>query len=209
MENRKKRNQLKLKIGLLALVLASLACSFGSTVEVTPTTQPPTLAPPPTEIAPTQATDGGGDTDIPPQSNPGSLPGADRQRLARGTVLIFLADIVDGNISPYGVGSCTIISPDGLILTNAHVASPAAGGFGDDPDVLVIAIVDAEDRPPVPTYTAEVRAADGFLDLAVIQITALLMAHGSIRMPSTSVLSKLATPTTCTWAIMSTSLASQ
>jgi putative serine protease PepD len=94
--------------------------------------------------------------------------------LARGTVLIFLADFVDGNLSPFGVGSGTVISPDGLILTNAHVAKPSAGGFGDDPDALVVAIVESEDRPPVATYTAEVRAADGFLDLAVIQITAFL-----------------------------------
>ena len=70
--------------------------------------------------------------------------------------------------APDAVGSGTIISPDGLILTNAHVVFPAVGTL----DRLEIGITDSPDTPPVATFLAEVAAADGALDLAVLRITA-------------------------------------
>ncbi len=70
--------------------------------------------------------------------------------------------------------------PNGLILTNAHVAMPSAAGLNiydhdptptvRDPAGLVIAVVDSEDRPPVQRYRASVLAADGYLDAALIRI---------------------------------------
>jgi hypothetical protein len=82
---------------------------------------------------------------------------------------------VDGKLTPKYQGSGTIISSTGLILTNAHVASPASQGEPDiEPDALVIGVIDQEDKPPVFTYIAKVKAVDGFLDLAVIQITTTL-----------------------------------
>lgn len=69
-----------------------------------------------------------------------------------------------------GTGSGTIIDPSGLILTNAHVATPSDIELTE----LQVAITGASDQPAEPTYDAEVAAADTVLDLAVIRITATL-----------------------------------
>jgi S1-C subfamily serine protease len=78
--------------------------------------------------------------------------------------------IVDGLVSGYSEqwsGSGTIISPDGLILTNAHVA---VGDRFYRADRLTIGLTIAEDQPPVPAYIAEVVQADTNLDIAVLRI---------------------------------------
>ncbi|HRQ22581.1 MAG TPA: serine protease, partial [Anaerolineales bacterium] len=41
-----------------------------------------------------------------------------------------------------------------------------------EPDALVVAMVVSEDKPAAPSYQAKVMAVDGYMDLAVIQITA-------------------------------------
>lgn len=69
-----------------------------------------------------------------------------------------------------GTGSGTIIDPSGLILTNAHVATPSDIELTE----LQVAITGASDHPATPTYDAEVAAADTVLDLAVIRITSAL-----------------------------------
>jgi len=78
--------------------------------------------------------------------------------------------IVDGRVdgaSEAWSGSGTIISPDGLILTNAHVA---VGDRFYQVEQLTIGLTVAEDKPPVPAYIAEVVQADTNLDIAVLRI---------------------------------------
>jgi S1-C subfamily serine protease len=72
----------------------------------------------------------------------------------------------DGNLRGVGIGSGTIISANGLILTNAHVAIP------NEPIVkyLGIALTVKSDQPPQPAYLAEVAAVDESLDLAVLRV---------------------------------------
>ena len=103
--------------------------------------------------------------------------GPDVQRLERGTVLI---TSVDETGSSTGIGSGTIISRDGLILTNAHVAAPATPGQGlaagttndrKDPAALVVGVFKSEDEPVDNRYIAEVQSVDGYLDVAVIRVT--------------------------------------
>jgi putative serine protease PepD len=105
------------------------------------------------------------------------------ERLQAATVQIYAKQVVNGRLQTIWTGSGTILSPDGVILTNAHVAAPSAPGlatlyndpellFGEEPDQLVVALSDSADRPPSEAYIAELAAADGSLDLAVIKITA-------------------------------------
>ncbi len=169
------------RILFLLVLLLSAACG-GEVEEVIPTPE----APPPTAVPAVE-------TAVPPTPIPETpeepaepevaIPGP--AELQSAAVQIYAKFETRGKLQTNWTGSGTIISADGLILTNAHVASPLSPGlaalynepefiFGDEPDALVVALVESADLPPVETYVAEVRAADGALDLAVIQITETL-----------------------------------
>ncbi|MEO6712549.1 MAG: FHA domain-containing protein [Mycobacteriales bacterium] len=107
--------------------------------------------------------------------------GLDQDRLARATVRI-----IDPSSGASGSGSI-IDAKRGLILTNAHVAAPAASGTGvrntlfedevkksANPRQLLIQVAPGLDRAAQARFRAEVVAVDGYLDLAVIKIVQTL-----------------------------------
>jgi S1-C subfamily serine protease len=149
--NMKLQTNSRIWIASAVLILAILACG-PNVVQPVPTVQPTPISP-----------------------NPEPTPAVSRAELIKATVQILMCYNVDGKLTPKYQGSGTIISSTGLILTNAHVASPASQGEPDiEPDALVIGLIDQEDQPPVFLYIAKVKAVDGYLDLAVIQITTTL-----------------------------------
>jgi putative serine protease PepD len=109
----------------------------------------------------------------------GGLPASVLQHAETATVRLLI-----GSPSNYtGWGSGTIVSPNGLILTNAHVAEPQAAGaavamglpstqLGPDPGYLTVELVTGQSSPVVPRYRARPVDVDGYLDFAVVQIYA-------------------------------------
>lgn len=73
---------------------------------------------------------------------------------------------MDGEAVPRWSGSGTIISADGLILTNDHVVSSTRY---EQVVALLVSLTVAQDQPPVDSYYANVVQADAALDLAVIK----------------------------------------
>ncbi|MBI2912979.1 MAG: trypsin-like peptidase domain-containing protein [Chloroflexi bacterium] len=92
-----------------------------------------------------------------------SPAGSAAAELAKTVVQIVALD-ADG--APVWTGSGSMISPEGLILTNAHVVDDRTGEY----DVLGVALLKQTDEPPEPTYLAEIVAVDYALDLAVVRI---------------------------------------
>ena len=141
--------------------LAILSCgSPDSDVLPTVTPAPPTMAPPtatPSSEEPAAPT---------PQPPPDDRQ--IRQNLLRSTVQIIAMQDSGGQLQPVWTGSGIILTSDGLILTNAHVASDPDPDY--QPDVLGVAITVRSDELPDLRYLAEVVAVDYELDLAVIKI---------------------------------------
>lgn len=104
--------------------------------------------------------------------------------IKRATVFVMQTFLVNDQPMISCVGSGTLVSADGLILTNAHsaVSSDACPS-----DALVIAITVRLDEPPIPTYTAEIVDASLGLDLAVLRINGYLdgreILPGSLELP--------------------------
>ncbi len=115
-------------------------------------------------------TRGGGD-EVAEQERPQAVTKDD---LARATVYLEA-----GRFRGSGV---VVDAERGLVLTNAHVAAPAALGMAiatrtfapglpEDPEVVSISVSRGLDEAAEPTYLGKVIAADGYLDAAVVQIT--------------------------------------
>jgi len=103
----------------------------------------------------------------------------------RSVVQIWAMYEENGDLEVGWTGSGTIISSDGYILTNAHVVLPDRFF---PVDALIVALSLQEDRPPEPTYYAEVVQADEDLDVAVIRVTTDMdgnpLDHASLNLPA-------------------------
>lgn len=130
-----------------------------------------------------------------------------RDRVVSAAVQIAItADVTEnGSTTPefFPVGSGTIISPEGLVLTNWHVIDMAAhrarfsqwerdaAGAGallsfhlEERGVMILAT--GESGQPEPAYLAEIVAQDEALDLAVLHVVASL--DGATANPNVPVL---------------------
>ncbi len=94
--------------------------------------------------------------------------GFDLARIQRATVFVMQTRTVGTNSIITCVGSGTIVSRDGLILTNAHNTVPNPDCPGDQ---LIIALTIRPGEPPITTYYAEVAQANEGIDLAILRIT--------------------------------------
>ncbi|MCZ7546649.1 MAG: serine protease [Anaerolineae bacterium] len=96
-------------------------------------------------------------------------PAGEQPPLGQARATVFLMQVYESRGRQFisCVGSGTLVSPDGLILTNAHNAQESRRCRAD---AIVVALTVNADEPPVPTYYAEVVVADAGLDLAVLRI---------------------------------------
>jgi S1-C subfamily serine protease len=121
--------------------------------------------------------------DVPPPDAPDPQV-ADPTRPFEAVVQIIALYLEDGELYYGWSGSGTVITPDGLILTNAHVVLPDRYY---NVDALAIAFTTQEDQEPEAMFFAEVLQADAQLDIAVIRITTDLdenpVNHANLNLP--------------------------
>jgi hypothetical protein len=92
-----------------------------------------------------------------------------------------------GGMTSAWTGSGTIVHPQGIILTNCHVANPRAMGMSSPPaDRLGISITEESDQAPALSYFAQVVSYNADLDLAVVRITHDVKGRpvGRLKLPS-------------------------
>jgi S1-C subfamily serine protease len=100
-------------------------------------------------------------------------PAAATADLARATVEIIAMVEKNGEMQPIWSGSGSVVAPEGLIITNAHVVDDREGDYTH----LGVAVTERTDQPPELRYLAEVAAVDYDLDLAVIRIVSDLQGN--------------------------------
>lgn len=91
----------------------------------------------------------------------------DLERIQRATVFIMQASSAGEELIVRCVGSGTLVSRDGLILTNAHNTVRGENCSGD---TLIVSLSVRTDEAPIPVYQAEIIQADSGLDLALLRI---------------------------------------
>ncbi|MBN1679964.1 MAG: trypsin-like peptidase domain-containing protein [Anaerolineae bacterium] len=104
--------------------------------------------------------------------------------IKRATVFVMQTYETEGGPVISCVGSGTLVSANGLILTNAHSALPSDACPSDR---ITIGITVRLDEPPIPTYTVEVIDYSQGLDLAVLRINGYLdgriIEPGTLQLP--------------------------
>ena len=165
---------------ILLTFVVSISCGRPNTLPtVAPTTVPATIRAPKATATPDGAT--AAPTDERPttpavEETPAPVGDREiRQHLLRATVQILALEKNGGRFQPMWTGSGTILTPDGLILTNAHVVTDPDPDYR--PDALGVAITVRSDDLPELKYLAEVMVVDTTLDLAVIQIVSDLSGN--------------------------------
>ncbi len=110
--------------------------------------------------------------------------GFDLERIQRATVFVMQASNIGGQLIVRCVGSGTIVSSDGLILTNAHSVVPGENCPGT---TLIIALNVRANDPPTPIFQAEIVQANAGLDLALLRVTrhndGRIVESGSLALP--------------------------
>ncbi len=92
----------------------------------------------------------------------------DLDAIKRATVFIYQVQSLANDLVVKCVSTGTIISADGLILTNAHSVLPSQNCDGE---TLIVSMNVDLNEPPAPKYRAEIANADQGLDIAVLRIT--------------------------------------
>lgn len=86
----------------------------------------------------------------------------------RATVFLYQADSGDDNLAITCVSAGTLISADGLIISNAGGVARSEQCPGD---TLVVSLNVTLNEPPIPKYRAEIASLDRGLDIALLRIT--------------------------------------
>lgn len=118
-----------------------------------------------------------------PESDPFDL-----DRIRQATVFVIQAQSFEETLNITCVGSGTVVSRDGLILTNAHNVVEGESCPGD---VIIIALSVDQNAPPVPRYRAEIVQSNLGLDIALLRISreydGRLLSAGSLALPFVTV----------------------
>ena len=137
-------------VGIAAVL--SLSCSL---TELLPSGEEPTVAPT-------------AEIELTPEHSARGV-----EDMVHSTVQILAMVDDSGTWVPIWSGSGSLVSEDGLVLTNNHVVDTSLFEY----DALGIALTERSDQPPTLTYLAVVLVRDPALDLAVIRIDSDLQGN--------------------------------